>query len=117
MSYSQYINNLEQASKENVDFLRDVSIKTMASLLTQHPEQEKTLLVNLVNKIVSIYICTSIFRNNHINVLYLLAAYIFSQYHLMNFVLSADTTHFGFIIYHGINVKQCIMSAANDILH
>ena len=51
--YSQYIATLEQAAKENVDFLRDVSIKTMAHLLTQHPEQEKTLLTNLVNKIVS----------------------------------------------------------------
>ena len=52
--YASFVTTLEQSSKETVDFLRDISIKTMARLLTQHPEQEKALLTHLVNKMVSL---------------------------------------------------------------
>lgn len=54
LGYTSFISTLEQATKENIDFLRDVAIKTLGHLLSHHPEQEQTILTTLVNKIVNI---------------------------------------------------------------
>merc|ERR1712137_540901 len=50
LCYASFIQCLEQCARDTVEHLRDVAIKIMASLLSQHPEQEQMLLTQLVNK-------------------------------------------------------------------
>ena len=52
LCYASFIQCLEQCARDTVEHLRDVAIKIMASLLSQHPEQEQMLLTQLVNKMV-----------------------------------------------------------------
>lgn len=42
---------LEEASRENLEFLKDKTLKAIATLLAAKPEQEAHLLAALVNKL------------------------------------------------------------------
>lgn len=42
---------LEEASRENLDFLKEKTLKAIAQLLAAKPEQEAHLLAALVNKL------------------------------------------------------------------
>lgn len=49
--YAAFVGMLEEASRENLDFLKDKALKAIAQLLAAKPEQEARLLAALVNKL------------------------------------------------------------------
>ncbi|KAH7422635.1 hypothetical protein KP509_12G018100 [Ceratopteris richardii] len=49
--YGQFIASLEEASKDNLLFLKEKAVKTIYELLKNKPEQERKLLSALVNKL------------------------------------------------------------------
>ena len=49
--YAAYIGMLEEASRDNLDFLKEKAIRALAQLLQAKPEQEARLLAALVNKL------------------------------------------------------------------
>lgn len=54
LAYIAFIQILEASTKDALEFVRDAAIKGIYSLLLKHPEQEKTLLTLLTNKLVFI---------------------------------------------------------------
>ncbi|KAI5063062.1 hypothetical protein GOP47_0021609 [Adiantum capillus-veneris] len=49
--YEQFVVSLEEASKDNLPFLKEKALKTIYELLKSKPEQERRLLSALVNKL------------------------------------------------------------------
>ncbi|MCO5553080.1 hypothetical protein L7F22_006601 [Adiantum nelumboides] len=49
--YEQFVASLEEASKDNLPFLKEKAVKTIHELLKGKPEQERRLLSALVNKL------------------------------------------------------------------
>ncbi|CAL8467747.1 g7285 [Coccomyxa elongata] len=49
--YAAFVGMLEEASRENLDFLKEKTLKAIAQLLAAKPEQEAHLLAALVNKL------------------------------------------------------------------
>ncbi|EIE24712.1 hypothetical protein COCSUDRAFT_14147 [Coccomyxa subellipsoidea C-169] len=49
--YAAFVGMLEEASRENLEFLKDKTLKAIATLLAAKPEQEAHLLAALVNKL------------------------------------------------------------------
>jgi hypothetical protein len=49
--YAAFVGMLEEASRENLEFLKDKTLKAISQLLAAKPEQEAHLLAALVNKL------------------------------------------------------------------
>ena len=49
--YAQFVEALEAASRDNLDFIKSKAIKALGTLLAAKPEQEARLLAALVNKL------------------------------------------------------------------
>ena len=49
--YAAFIGMLEEASRDNLEFLKEKALKAIAQLLLAKPEQEARLLSALVNKL------------------------------------------------------------------
>ena len=49
--YAAFIGMLEEASRDNLEFLKEKAIRALAQLLQAKPEQEARLLAALVNKL------------------------------------------------------------------
>lgn len=49
--YAALVGGLEEASRDNLDFLKDKALRALADLLRAKPEAEARLLAALVNKL------------------------------------------------------------------
>lgn len=49
--YAAFVGGLEEASRDNLDFLKEKALRALADLLKAKPEAEARLLVALVNKL------------------------------------------------------------------